>query len=350
LIACVPVRWREALAIDAKSTVLRLTLDTLELCEVRRANAGTPGREHVIAKGNLAAVMAEFREGRRFLARVTPTYLRVPQSQCLVRHVAVPVVGLRRLHSILALDLERSTPFLRSDVFSGAILPEGDRGGAPSVQVTHVVFKASYVEPLLQALSSAGIPCAGIEVEGRGGEVLPVRLGREGEAANTVPPLLARLKRASLILAAALGLIATATVALNAHTKGQVLTALRTENTALQKRAAVARQRLTEAQTAETETASLRLRKLEGVGLLQLIEELSRTLPDDVWVSELQLSGSEVTIDGQARAAAELIGVLSRNPHIREASFAAPVTRDPSKGVERFRIRFKVHSGRDGRG
>lgn len=348
LLTCIPARWRAAFAVDARSRVLRLCDDGLELRDVRH-RLGKPARDTVVVAGDAATVVALARRGRRALAHIVPLYLRVPFALCLVRTVVVPVTALRRLNDVLALDLERTTPFKRHDVFSAACVLETSALHASQVPVTHIVFKASQIETVLQILNAARIDCAGIEVESFDGAVLPVRLVRGGTARAPVPRALAYLSKIVAILLIGVTLLSSALLALALYKREQALASLRTETSALQKRVGATRQRLGAAQSALAEVAGPRLRKIEASGLLQVLEELSRVLPDEAWIGELQLTKDGIVIDGNARTAAELIGLISAAPNFRDVAFAAPVTRDTGKGLERFRIRFKADRAQGGR-
>lgn len=340
--ACIPTRWRALFAVDARCIVLRLGDDRIELRDVRNYQIGKPARETVVAAGDATHVLQGLRTRVRGFVQMAPVYVRVPLSRCLVRHVVIPAVALRRLDDVLALDLERTTPFRRQDVFSATQAIKTTPANAAHVPVAHIVFKAGPIEALLHSLVAARIDCAGIEVEAADGSVLPVRLTHGGSAQVPLPRPLAHLTKIAACLLIGVALTSVAALGTALFRREQALAALQTETSALQKRAVATRQRLTAAQSALVEAASPRLRKIESMSVLQVLEEVSRVLPDEAWVGELQLGPDGIVIDGHARSAAELIGLLSRAPAFRDVSFVTPVTRDAGKGQERFRIKFRA--------
>lgn len=74
---------------------------------------------------------------------------------------------------------------------------------------------------------------------------------------------------------------------------------------------------------------------------LEAIAALTQILPDDTFLTALGLQKRQLTIEGQSANAARLIGSLSTDPVIRNAAFAAPVTRSDS-GADLFSIKAEV--------
>jgi len=76
--------------------------------------------------------------------------------------------------------------------------------------------------------------------------------------------------------------------------------------------------------------------------VLQALKELSLRIPKTAWIRRLALSGKEVTIDGLADAASELIPSLDGSSLFKDVSFLSSVTRRDASGKETFRIGLKL--------
>jgi general secretion pathway protein L len=74
---------------------------------------------------------------------------------------------------------------------------------------------------------------------------------------------------------------------------------------------------------------------------LAAIAKLTDLLGDDTHLIGLVLHQRQVTLEGQAAAAAKLITALSSDPAIRNAAFSAPVMRN-AVGADLFSIRAEV--------
>lgn len=82
---------------------------------------------------------------------------------------------------------------------------------------------------------------------------------------------------------------------------------------------------------------------------LVVLEVLSRLLPDNVWLTEITLDGSELSISGLAEDASALVPLVEAAPEFEQVRFLSPSTRvsvtDPGGGerqVERFALRAVV--------
>jgi general secretion pathway protein L len=76
---------------------------------------------------------------------------------------------------------------------------------------------------------------------------------------------------------------------------------------------------------------------------LQALSALTQLIPDDTFLTVLTLHERMLAIDGQSASAARLIGLLSTDPVIRNAAFAAPVTRSED-GADMFSLKAEVRS------
>lgn len=110
--------------------------------------------------------------------------------------------------------------------------------------------------------------------------------------------------------------------------------------------------RATEAQQWRRQGSDLEERAalLEGVRQrtwekLRLLQEVTRVLPDDTWLREVELSEETVELSGFSNRAAELAKLLEDSPYFAQVDFTAPITRS-NDGKEIFRIRMRVESAK----
>ena len=72
--------------------------------------------------------------------------------------------------------------------------------------------------------------------------------------------------------------------------------------------------------------------------VVEVLNELTRLVPDEAHVVQLTLRANEVQLQGFARDAGRLIRLLDRSTFFREPHFLSPITQDPVEGTERFHI------------
>jgi Tfp pilus assembly protein PilN len=74
---------------------------------------------------------------------------------------------------------------------------------------------------------------------------------------------------------------------------------------------------------------------------LEVLKELTITIPKTAWVQTLVFSGGEVRIDGSANSSSELVSLLDASNLFEEVAFVSPISREAS-GKERFRLKLRV--------
>jgi general secretion pathway protein L len=324
LSACSPLADRIVLSVEG----LEITVFSVR---------GHRSEHEQLCSGDITAVAA-FMRAKRHLGWLRPIYLRVPLMRCLVRQVPMPVVAMPRAEQILALNLERSTPFKRADVFSGFAVPAQAKGD--TITLAHIVCKRRAVAPLIDALALSGLTVSGIEVIAADGATLRLRADGKPPAK---PVVLRWLDRATMGLGAACligGLLSLGGLAWNQR---QALARIDAEVVELQRTSTTLRDRQTAEDKALRDLISLRARKTDAAGgMISLLEDVARLLPDTAHLSELRVADGAVIIEGLARQAADLVGLFAASPRFAEVTFDAPVTRDPTRNLERFRIRMKL--------
>jgi Tfp pilus assembly protein PilN len=74
---------------------------------------------------------------------------------------------------------------------------------------------------------------------------------------------------------------------------------------------------------------------------VEILKELAKILPSDVWLTNLIYQGRKVELYGVATSAGDLIALLDRSPLFKNVEFVAAITKDAA-GKERFRIKAEM--------
>jgi len=84
------------------------------------------------------------------------------------------------------------------------------------------------------------------------------------------------------------------------------------------------------------------------VSKTELLEELTKILPDTVWIWNFKYTGKEIEISGFADSASNLIPLIDKSPLFEKVEFMAPVTKErlmrgtDVKEFERFKIKARI--------
>jgi general secretion pathway protein L len=79
-------------------------------------------------------------------------------------------------------------------------------------------------------------------------------------------------------------------------------------------------------------------KKASDVMIVEVIDEISRILPDHTWIARLDLSGTELQIQGQSSASSSLIRIIESSPWFENARFASPVVQIAGTDNDRVHI------------
>jgi general secretion pathway protein L len=264
--------------------------------------------------------------------------IRVPLAECLVRPVTVPRAALPDIARIAALDLERTTPLRVSDIRSAILLDKESRGRGP-VTAEHIVMKRTKISGLQARMERAGAELSAVDCYRTDPATpLPVDLLNErGEAVDGRRQAALSSSGRLAMTAAALGFAALAITTLRHET---ALLSLQEETAAMRSRVAAARsQQVDGAQSAGAAFARL---KSAYPPVVEILEDLTRRLPDTAYVTQLRLADGNVEIGGFGRPVRSLAPELEKSLVIESAIITAPIVTDEALQKERFDLRLRL--------
>jgi len=73
---------------------------------------------------------------------------------------------------------------------------------------------------------------------------------------------------------------------------------------------------------------------------LPVLQELSRTLPRDTWLTHIEIDKDTLEVKGYSAAASKLVPVLEKSPRFRETEFLGTIISE--RGKEKFTIRTRI--------
>jgi len=276
------------------------------------------------------------------LARSNPAALvgiRVPLASCFARTVELPRSAQEDASRILELDLERATPFKLKDVYCATLVENKEERGA-HVRVRHLMIKRQSVEPVLSELNASGASVDFIDcLDESNGQALPVNfLASQQQAATGA-------RRGLPFTALLLALLALLGVGALFLANGRYQTALETvegQVTRARAQATSVRRALDTSEAALTEIDQLQRLKLATTPTVEVIDALTKLLPNSVWLTDLRLENGFVDITGLAKSGAALLPLFEHSPVFADAAMASGVNFDPQENKERFSLRVRV--------
>jgi general secretion pathway protein L len=266
-------------------------------------------------------------------AAATRRVLLLPPARVLRRIISLPAAARERLHAVLGFELDRQTPFKPEQVhFDSRVL--GEDVGAKQIRVELALVPREQLDTALAALGTLGTALDAVDVRGSDGH-------RAGF--NLLPPA-RRLRRANFWLWTNLALIG-ASLLLLFLAMGQTLSnreaAIAQLDAQVEEQRSLARS-VTQLRRGLDEAVEggnfLARRRAQQPLMIDLLEELTRLLPDDTYLERLNFDGEQVTIHGLSSQASALLQSLQGSERLSDPSLSGPIQPDPRAGKDRFQI------------
>jgi general secretion pathway protein L len=261
--------------------------------------------------------------------------LRLPQADMLTKTIVLPIAAERDLNQVLSFEMDRETPFKADELYWNHRIEAIDRQNG-RLTVRLLLLPKDGLRPLLASLDEAGVLPRRVEIADGPDEGFYLPLdGTDGSLRHPYR----RFVWPAAACCALLGLGAIVTPFVH---QSLALAALDRE-IAVRQSAAPEVKRLRQEIDRLSGNADLVTTERGKTGRpLEVLAGATRIMPDDTYLTEMDLRQHKVTLSGRSAAAARLIGALAADSAFRNPAFAAPVTRLEALRAEVFTINAEV--------
>lgn len=278
----------------------------------------------------------EFEDGRPEIR------LCLPADDMLQCPVELPLAVESNLAESLRYQLDQVTPFSADQVYFDYEIVERDAEHG-RLKIDLRLALRSRVDELRERLGAIGIRPHAIDSLASNGE------RRACEGFNMLPlgerpRHVYRRARINWMLAGGLAILLAVVMAESLYLHRQTVDRLENEVDALRGDAdeVMALQReLQDALAAANFLAERRRRQPVSV---QVLDEVTRILPDDIWLMQLRMQGDELMLQGLADQSQRLIELINDSELLTEAEFRGSVSIDPGSGRERFNAQARIET------
>jgi general secretion pathway protein L len=322
-----PAAWRDRLGGD------QLIVDLADgEARFTRMVGGRP-----LTLGSLPAEAGRGEAARRLLAGIPladmPVLLRLGGGRALAKTVTLPLAAEENLQEVLGFEMERLTPFRAEQVHYAHAIAER-RPAEKSLRVDLVVVPRDGLAGARDLLLDWQVPVDRVQAAPPAPalDLAPADWRRRtGPARRRVRQLAA--------LAVALGVLAVvspiARDSLSLAAANARLAELRPNVDAVLK---------LQSEVDNWASGAQRVARLkrEAPSATKLLDEFTRLLPDDTWVSQFNLVDRTIELQGTTASAAALVGLIEASPAVAKVRFRTPITSDPVTRLERFELAVEL--------
>jgi general secretion pathway protein L len=267
---------------------------------------------------------------RELKAAGAPVTLSIPADWAIVKTAEFPLAVKENLSNVISYELDRLTPLSPERAFYDfRVLSEDDK----RIRILLAAMKAETLQPFLEALRSKGIAIRRVAVSGVEG----LNLLDKGIHRTPKPPLALTLFLLAALVALGLFLLVSPLRVEEKRIKaidGEI--ALRKEEVgrieALKK----------ELDGVQQEITTIRNFKTSRPVMLDLLNEMTRILPKNAWLSRVRFMESTVEIEGYAASATDIVPRMEASGHFRKVAFSSPTFRDVRLKADRFLIKMEI--------
>lgn len=260
--------------------------------------------------------------------------LSLPANKVLNKALTLPLVTEINLREVLGFEMDRQTPFTLEQVYYDHVVSKRDAKNG-TLEVDLFVTPKTYIDSLLDQLRGLDIRPHHVSVQQPGADsalldnLVPDEARQRRRDASRVVNLLLFLL-ALILLAAVIGQPMVE--------KSGTVDMLEAEvDVAMQKAQVV--QRLGEEVEQLAMGSDFLIKKKKSTPLvIDILDELTRILPDDTWVNQLSIKNEELQFQGFADSAAALIPLIEASDTLHNPRFRASVTSSRTSDAERFHL------------
>jgi general secretion pathway protein L len=306
--------------------------DDLGAAVVRSSGDGLE-RRHALAAGD--------EDGSSPISRLlvggsAVTVVEVPDTEVLRPGIRLPRTRHTILRKILHFELSRLSPLDPGDVYFDFRTGSAPNSDANADVLLRIVRRAT-VDRAVAMCHAAGLSVASIRFEGD-----PEPADWRSFPIDRNAFFWTEVRRLSIPALCGLAALLFLLILAAAYARGNAVSDdIAGQIGSARREASITRHLRTEVQDLIAQQSFLGNRKqapLAGA----TIAELSRILPDDTWLTNLQLTGAKARMQGYSHAASSLIARIDGSRDLGNAQFEAPLTRDSAENGERFDVAFEV--------
>jgi general secretion pathway protein L len=269
------------------------------------------------------------------------TMLRLAPTEVVQRTIRVPSAAADLMNSIVENKIETIVAWSQDNTYYGYRIAESEAALGDQIDTEIVATTKVLVDSALARARDIGLTPRAVD------------FAPSPEAASVVEllrlepdPISRTAKRLNIVI----GALLACSVAITAFGVYR-LWDLQTQYDELDSKVAAVMTRVDEVKQLNEENTKIKdqrerlaKRKVDNPPVMELIEALSRALPDTAYLEEFEIHDNEARIVGKSSDPTGLIGTLESTPEFEDVRFAAPTTREDGDKLGTFSIIGKIQN------
>jgi general secretion pathway protein L len=237
----------------------------------------------------------------------------LPMSRVLTRELDLPLLPPNDMRRLIALDIDRLTPFPAEAVYFDTEIIQRDTDRSKQRVLLGVMPRSAFAD-VLERVQSAGLGAAAVGMRGGAGSNIHFDFLAQARSSGGVSGARARLP----LWWGAVAFLMIASVALFAYRDSAALDELRNDVESQQATVALAMRLHAKVET-EAERRTALLERLAHNAPLRILDAVTSAMPANAWARRFEWNGQTVQVSGYKQGPADLLVKFEASPVLRNA-------------------------------
>jgi general secretion pathway protein L len=268
--------------------------------------------------------------------REAPRYLLLERGVVLSKQISLPLATETNLAQVLSFEMDRQTPFNASSVFFDWRVVERDQSEG-KIHIELFVVPRPEVQQPMEALRGRGISIAGVDVDDAG-STLGLNLLPNAMRARSVNAK----ARLNWVLGAVAVLLLAVLMAQSLYLRAHQVVELEEAIAQVQGEARQVMRIKEQIKDVSEAAGFLAMRRAESPLAIELLADVTTTLPDDTYLDRLVIGKGTVQLQGKSQNAQRLIERVNESALLDDAAFRGSTRLDARTGLEIFEVTARV--------
>ncbi len=257
----------------------------------------------------------------------------IPHDEILSKQLSLPLTSEANLHEILGFEMDRQTPFSAEQVYYDSRVVTYDHE-QEKIQLELFVIPRERVDNLLREIRSLRL------------QITKVCITRDGDMVDNIDLLPVserrrdnhRIDMQTQVLLAATFVLFLATLYVPVFQQQGILENLEQELDRSRAMAKEVQPLINEKESILVRNQFLTEKQQSRVYTIEILEELTKILPDDTWLNRLIIRNGEVQLHGESDTATSIIQLIENSGLLQDAQFRSPVTQNNITNKDKFHV------------
>ena len=265
--------------------------------------------------------------------------IQLQNKKILRRVITLPSSTEENLENVISYEMDRYTPFSKEDVYFD-IKVQDRNTEEQKITVALSVIKKSVVEEIIKFAAAAELSIQTVfaVIDDNEGQVehfdfIKDQQQKSGSRASS------KANKMLTVVAVVLAIIA---LGLPIAKNYWVAEQYKAELSLMQEDVNQVRRLQSQYKAIKSDVDFINAQTSHSMKTLDLLNELSKIIPDDTFLGRLVLEQGIVRIRGNSDAASKLISIVDGSDQFADVRFVAPVTQNSKTGKESFTIEFRL--------